>query len=186
MNTTIKNSVNGFSSFTININNILEDLVLQESIKLFFSSLQPNKKYFIILRLQYQESLQFVTLHPGLIIQKDQNQQYHTYCRDILSIKSAEYRDSSYSALTFDYFLIPEDKEQYYIDKWSVLPSLISPLIKDKFGNSTIEVSLPLNRSYAAPKGGGQVILKTVELKIVQGNDYTYRIKLNEKTNIDI
>ena len=89
MKLTVTNSVNGFSSFNLSLNSILEDLILRESINLFFNSLEDNKKYFILLRLQYLENKQFITLHNGLIVKKDQSSQYFQYCKDILSIKSA-------------------------------------------------------------------------------------------------
>ena len=122
MNIIKTNSVNGLSHFKIDINSkLLENLSLYNSISSFFEDLLENRKYFVILRLEYLETGNFVSLHHGLIISKSQLDAYFKYCKDILSLKSNDYRDKAFSIIIFDYLLIDKKQEKHFIKKWSEL-----------------------------------------------------------------
>ena len=62
-----------------------------------------------------------MSLHHGLIISKSQLDAYFKYCKDILSLKSNDYRDKAFSSITFDYLLIDKKDEKHFIKKWTVL-----------------------------------------------------------------
>ena len=61
---------------------------------------------FVILKLQYLESGNFVSLHHGLVLNKTQLEAYFQYCKDILSIKSNDYTDTSKKKIYFFFFYI--------------------------------------------------------------------------------
>lgn len=85
-----------------------------------------------------------VTLHKGIVILKKVKDKYFIYCTNILSLKSNDYLDSIFEMVTFNYFMIDKDRENFYVDKWSELKVEPVPRL-EKFGNSTITFSLPTN-----------------------------------------
>ena len=185
MKTSFITSVNGFNSFNINLNSkLLSNDALLEALKLFFNTLRSDRKYFILLRLQYQDTGSFASLHKGLVITQSQLNEYFNYCLNTLSIKSNDYTDKPISNLIFDYFLIEEDKEKYYTSKWSELKTTI-PIKLEKFTNSTISVHLPLNRNY---RTWGKVILDLDKFLIIQGLNYLFKIthSINNVDSIEI
>ena len=136
----------GLNSNTYSINNkLLSDNSLKNIINLFFSELDSDRKYFILLK--FQEEGRMVTLHKGIVVSKDVKDKYFDYCLAHLSLKSNDYLDSFFSIIIFDYFIIEKNREKFYIDKWSELKPEPKPKL-EKFGNSTITVCLPLNRDY--------------------------------------
>ena len=185
MKTTSTISLNGFNSFNINLNSmLLSNEVLLEALKLFFTTLRSNRKYFILLRLQYEDTGSYASLHKGLVINKSQLDTYFNYCLNTLSIKSNDYTNKPISNLIFDYFLIEEDKEKYYTSKWLEL-KVVKPIKLEKFTNSTISVHLPLNRNY---RTWGKVILDLDKFLIIQGLNYLFKIthNINNVDSIEI
>ena len=138
----------GLNSNTYSINNkLLSDNSLKNIINLFFSELDSDRKYFVLLRLQFQEDGRMVTLHKGIVLNKNSKDKYFLYCTNHLSLKSNDYLDSIFEMVTFNYFMIDKDREKFYIDKWSELKVEPVPRL-EKFGNSTITFFLALNRDY--------------------------------------
>ena len=186
MNIIKTNSVNGLSHFKIDINSkLLENLSLYNSISSFFEDLLENRKYFVILRLEYLETGNFVSLHHGLIISKSQLDAYFKYCKDILSLKSNDYRDKAFSSIIFDYLLIDKKDEKHFIKKWTVLNiESPKPIKLESFSNSIITVTLPMNRDYLS---WGNIMHNSPTIKIITTQIYTYKIKLTKKyTLVDI
>ena len=82
-------SETGFSTNIYSINNkLLSDDSLKNIINLFFSELDSDRKYFVLLRLQFQEDGRMVTLHKGIVVSKDVKDKYFLYCTNHLSLKS--------------------------------------------------------------------------------------------------
>ena len=104
----------GFSSVIFNIKfNFIEFNTFRNITSTFFKSLKSDKKYFLLLRVKYQDG-NIVSLHKGIIVTKKSKIKYLDYIKNILSIKSNDYTELVISEIIFDYFIIDKNREKYY------------------------------------------------------------------------
>ena len=85
--------LNGFSEAIVDCNNyILSNNFLKRVFSQFFTKfiILSNRKYFLLLRLQYSNG-SIKTLHKGLVVSSESLDDYIKYCNDILSLKSNNY-----------------------------------------------------------------------------------------------
>ena len=55
--------------------------------KTFFINNIMIRKYFILLRLQYSDIDSYITLHKGIVLSKNNLNEYLNFCLSIISLK---------------------------------------------------------------------------------------------------
>ena len=180
------NTNQGFSDATYSLSAplVLINLIIKEIIKHFFNRfIKPNSKYFLLVRFKYASG-SIRTLHKGIVVSSLSSDAYLRYIESVLTLKSNYYHSEPVIEVTFNFFLIAQDREKYYTDKWSAL-SLVRarPIKLDKFeffqGGSYY---LPPNQDYT--KWGLVLSSSNLEntLVITDSNNTIY--KVNKLSNL--
>src|SRR5579859_529426 len=135
--------------------NILDNFILKQYINRFFENRirkNPNKIYFILLKLRSRDTKKYVTLHKGLIINNTSINEYINYINNQLSIKSNYYTETVMDQIIFEYFEVPNNKLNHFKNKLNNFiekdKSNNSDIKFHNFSNSTINLKIPLNRNY--------------------------------------
>ena len=169
------NNQTGFNEFIISDINILNTQILTDSINLFFTEIvQPNKKYFCLITIEYGLS-NYITLSNGKIISSHSLNDFIKFILSAYNFRQEDYNLSIASKIIFKYFEIPIGKEDKYKEKWEE----ISPNIKiklEKFG----KFSLPSNNLYST---WGNPISDSL---IINENVVYYKNDLNNNVKIDV
>jgi len=131
---------------------ILDNSILKQYIIKFFENRirkNPNKIYFVILKLRSKDTNSFRSLHKGLIINHTSISNYIKYINNQLSLKSNYYNETVMDQIIFEYFEIPDNNLKHFKNKLVNLIEMNNPIMKfNDFTNSIITLKLPLNRNY--------------------------------------
>nr|QWL17552.1 DNA polymerase [Chroogomphus rutilus] len=154
--------------------NILDNNILKQYIFKFFENRireNPNKLYFVILKLRAKDTTSYKSLHKGLIINSTSFNNYIKYINNQLSLKSNYYTETVMDQIIFEYFEVPNNKLNYFKNK---LVNFIDINIPNDikfydFSNSTITLKIPLNRNYESWVNilEGQYFFKDINNKII-------------------
>lgn len=183
----IKINKSGFNEFigdidTPEILSFTPDSGLSLIIKAFFNriiSTAGDRKFFILLRLHYDDD-SIRTLHKGLIVKHASLNEYITLCKNLISIKSNDYTARAITKVTFNYFMIDLDREQYYIDKWTELDMQnTKPISLTPFG----KYKLPSNNNYSS---WGVIMSETDKVSVIASDNYIYVITHLSETETEI
>jgi len=116
----------GFSKtwFNLNKKNIFSSKLLEKAINRLFKKLRKGRSYFLIGKIKFIDN-SIKSIHKGIVITKNQNNDYLAFYNYNLDNKDEEYDDNLFKSLIFEFYFIEKSRLESFVLQW---PSMNSEL----------------------------------------------------------
>jgi hypothetical protein len=184
LNFLIKDKAFSSAHYQLTNSELFDFSLLTNLVKEFFKkfpsylNLEPktNRKIFLLLKVRFVNG-NYSSLHSGLVISLNSLNLYLEHLNDCLSEWSNDYKDKIVIEVIFNFFLIPENREQHYIDRWQEIKKDQSIKLRSLKSKRMKGLFIPLNRNSLS---WGTIVSDNTELLVLIYNQNTYTInKIN-------